>query len=113
VRGARLVADAHGDDDEVFLAVAVLVALVTQKRHDAVGRRRAEDDLARLLEDGVEVEDRAERLRHLVEQREDARLAAQLLQLGVLRGGDRDALGRGGRGRARAERGADDVVGRD
>ena len=84
-----------------------------KQRDDAVGRRRAEDDLARLLEDGVEVEDRAERLRHLVEQREYVRLAAQLFEFGVLRGGGGGALDRGGRRPARTERGADDIVGRD
>ena len=114
-RGALLVADAHSDDREVCVRVGLLLRLVAEQRDDAVGRGRAEDDLARLREDGVEVEDRAERVRHLVEQGENARLAAQLFQLRV-HGVGEGALGRGGDGGAlliRAERGADHVVGRD
>src|ERR1700755_3474111 len=82
-RRAALVARAHRDDLQVLFAVGVLRPLFAQQCDDAVGRGRAEDYFASLVENPVEVEDRAERLRHLVEHREYARLASKLFQLRV------------------------------
>jgi hypothetical protein len=72
-----VVAGAHRDRRQVRI---FSLARFHEQRYDAVGRRRSKDDVGRFFEDGVEIENRAERFAHLVERGQNVCLALQRLE---------------------------------
>src|SRR5437868_11679797 len=71
-----VVARTHRD----WRKVGILTAFFSEQRNDTIRRCRSENDVSGFLEDGVQIENRAERLAHLIKRAQDVCFALQRLQ---------------------------------